>query len=67
MTDAKTTPGSDPRAASRYRKLFELLRQENLAARNITVSMTQRVSRPARARPDDMAQFARQAEQSLQA
>ncbi|WP_407493449.1 hypothetical protein [Pseudooceanicola sp. MF1-13] len=52
-------------AQSRHRKLFELLRQENLAARNITVKMMQRAAPPAPKAKADLAQIAKMAEESL--
>lgn len=52
-------------AASRHRKLFELLRQENLAARNIVVRVKPSSAQAAMKPADDMIYLAKMAGESL--
>lgn len=61
---AHTAP-SVPREP-RHKKLFELLRQENLAARHVTVTVSQGARRPLPPLNADVARFVKLAGDSLQ-
>jgi len=54
-----------PLREPRHKKLFELLRQENLAARHVTVSVPMGARKPLPQLNADMARFVKLAGESL--